>query len=232
MAQPAVPLPYYLLLWAPGRIQRRLAALEAHGAIDRAPSLYQVWMGVLYMWTRVVLRPSSIGLATDEPVRDTPGARRLRNRLHRLPAILRARAVNPLDQVGLGSSTAHVIRHLTGAYHPGDNALYDLQILDVEPGALDTLRARVAAIVDGTHPDAELLRDLCVYEGYHERLLDMVDRWIEDGADGARIDNPDTTLRAFMQWCAAAPPSPGATWRAVRGGHFSLLPQAAPRRVG
>ena len=36
--------------------------------------------------------------------------------------------------MGLGSSTEHVIRHLLAAYHPGQNFLYDLQILAVEPG--------------------------------------------------------------------------------------------------
>lgn len=225
--RPRVPLVYHALLWCPGRIQERLQKLEQAGAIDRAPSLYQVWMGVLYMWARVVLRPDSIGLSDDEPVRTTPGAKRLQNRLFRGPAVFRARAVNPLDQVGLGSSTPHIIRHLIGAYHPGDNALYDLQILDVEPGAIEALRERVAAVVDGTDPDSELLRDLCVYEGYHERLLEMVDRWIALGPDGAHITHPDTTLRAFMAWCASAPPSPAATWRAMRSGSFSLLPQDA-----
>lgn len=214
---------WYLLLWSPRRIARRLDALQARGTIEAAPSLYQVWMGVLYMWTRVVLRPETIGLSGDEPVRRTPGARRLENRLLRIPAVLRARAVNPLDQVGLGSSAEHIQRHLVGTYHPGDNALYDLQVLDVD-GAIPALRELVASVVDGTHPRAEALRDLCVYEGYHERLLTMVDRWLTEGPTGFQAAHPDTTLRAFMAWCARQPEGPLATARAAARGEWSLLP--------
>ncbi len=224
---PAVAPWWYALLWCPQRIARRVDALERQGAIDRAPTLYQVWMGVLYMWTRVVLRPETIGLSTDEPVRTTPGAVRLQHRLFRGPAVFRARAVNPLDQVGLGSSAEHIVRHLLGAYHPGDNALYDLAILTVEPGSLQALRDELATVVDGTHPRAEFLRDLCVYDGYHERLLTMVDAFLAGELTGDDAVHPDTTLRAFMRWCAATPPHPAATWRAVRHGSFSLLPPAS-----
>ncbi len=214
---------WYLLLWAPRRIERRLQGLHARGAIEAVPTLWQVWMGVLYMWARVALRPETIGLSGDEPVRVTPRAKRLENRLFRVPAVLRARSVNPLDQVGLGSSPDHVIRHLLGTYHPGDNALYDLQILDVD-GAMLALREALASVVDGTHPRAEALQDLCVYEGYHARLLQMVDRWLAQGPAGFEITNPDTTLRAFMAWCASQPDGPRATYAAWQEGTFSLLP--------
>lgn len=216
---------YYLLLWCPARIQARLERLQAAGVIDRAPSLWQVWMGVLYMWTRVVRRPETIGLSDGEPERQTRRARLLTNRLLRLPAVLRYRVVNPLDQVGLGSSTAHIQRHLVGAYHPGDNYTYDLQILSVEPGALEALRERVEAVVQGTAPDATLQRDLVVYEGYHERLLAELDRWLSDGR-ASLPDHPDTTLRAFMAWCCAQPDGPAATVRALRRGELSLMPRA------
>lgn len=218
------PLAAYALLWAPNRIAHRLARLEAAGAIDRAPYLFQVWFGVLYMWSRVLTRPETIGLSEATPVRDTPRARRYAHRLWRAPAILRARAVNPLDQVGLGSSTPHILRHLLGAYHPGDNAVYDLQILSVEPGALEHLRDQLQQIVDGTHPHADWLQDLCVYEGYHADLLDRVERWLIDGPQDDDIDHPDTTLRAFMGWCASMPPTPGAAWRALRAGTLRLQP--------
>lgn len=217
---------WYALLWAPGRIEKRLQALQDKGTIEAAPSLWQVWMGVLYMWARVAVRSETIGMSDGEPVRSTLGAQRLNHRLHRLPALLRTRSVNPLDQVGLGSSTPHVIRHLLGAYHPGDNALYDLSILDVEPGALQALRNQLAAVLDGTHPQAVLLRDLVVYEGYHARLLTMVDAWLVEGPGGVEITHPDTTLKAFMAWCAQRPDGPLATLDAIRHGRFSLMPDA------
>lgn len=215
---------WYLLLWAPGRIERRLDALHARGVIPERPSLWQVWMGVLYMWTRVVLRPDTIGLSDGEPVRTTPGAERLQHRAWRLPALLKARAVNPLDQVGLGSSREHLLRHLVGAYHPGDNFLYDLQILDVEPGGIDELWARTRAIVDETDPDAVFYKDLVVYDGYHERLLAAVEAWRDAGRDGRELEHPDTTLPAFMAWCARRPDGLAETLAAMRQGDFTLLP--------
>lgn len=219
-----IPAGYYLLLFAPARIERRLRALEAAGVVERAPTLWQVWLGVLYMWSRVLWRPESIGLSDGAPVRDTPGARRYANRVRRFPGLLRARAVNPLDQVGLGSSTEHVIRHLLAAYHPGQNFLYDLQILAVEPGALEQLAVRARAVVQGAHPDAVWLRDLVVYEGYHERLLEAVEGWLARGRMGAGEAHPDTTLPAFLAWCAAQPAGPAETWEALRAGRLALQP--------
>jgi hypothetical protein len=213
---------WYLLLWCPRRVEARLSALERDGVIDQAPSLWQVWMGVLYMWTRVVRRPETIGVSSDEPVRDTPGARWLSWRVPRLVAVLRARVVNPLDQVGLGSSDRHVVRHLLGAYHPGDNALYDLYLL--QPRSLEGLRERLRTLVAGLDPHGEHLRDLCVYEGYHERLLEMVERWLAEGPPRSPSTHPDTTLPAFLAWCARQPDGPVATARAVAAGRMSWMP--------
>jgi hypothetical protein len=215
---------WYVLLWCPRRVEARLSALERDGVIDRAPNLWQVWMGVLYMWTRVVRRPETIGLSTTEPVRATPGARRLASRVRRVGAVLRARVVNPLDQVGLGSSDAHVVRHLLGAYHPGDNALYDLYLLHVAPGALEGLAERLRTLVAGLDPHGEHLRDLCVYEGYHERLLAQVERWLAEGPPRAPSMHPDTTLPAFLAWCARQPDGPAATARALAAGRMSWMP--------
>jgi hypothetical protein len=132
--------------------------------------------------------------------------------------------VNPGDQTGLGSSVTHVIRHLLAAYHPGENLLYDLAILDTEPGALAELRARAAAVVDGSDPNAEALRDLTVYEGYHEKLLASVVRWMDEGRTDQHQVHPDTTLPAFLAWCAAQPATPAATLRAIAAGRQSFVP--------
>lgn len=215
---------WYALLWCPQRIDTRLDRLVADGVIPKRPTRWQVWLGVVYMWVRVMKRPETIGLSDGAPVRDTAGARRMDRRLVRIPAVIRARAINPLDQTGLGSSAEHVIRHLLGAYHPGQNLLYDLAILDTEPGALDTLRARAAAVVDGTDPQAEALRDLTVYDGYHEKLLDAVVRWMDQGRDDTTQTHPDTTLPAFLAWCAAQPATPAATVQAMARGTMSFTP--------
>jgi hypothetical protein len=215
---------WYLLLWSPKRIEARLERLHANGVIAVKPNLWQAWLGVVYMWVRVAKRPETIGLSDGAPVRQTPGAKRMDQRLYRIPAVLRARAVNPGDQTGLGSSATHVIRHLLAAYHPGENLLYDLAILHTEPGALAELRARAAAVVDGSDPNAEALRDLTVYEGYHEKLLASVVRWMDEGRTDHHQVHPDTTLPAFLAWCAAQPATPADTLRAIAAGRQSFVP--------
>lgn len=208
-------------LWRPDVVQARLDALAARG--EAVPTLFQVWIGVLYMWARVLRRPETIGLSDGEPVRDTPGARRLRHRLLRLAAVLRHRVVNPLDQTGLGSSEAHIVRHLLGAYHPGRNLLYDLAILSLHDGALERLAAGAQAVVDGSDPCAELRRDLVVYEGYHERLLAAVEAWLREGPPPTE-SHPDTTLPAFLAWCRQAPAGPRDALRQVARGELRLMP--------
>ena len=212
-----------VLHFRPRRVTARLAALVRAGVIDTAPNLWQLGLGIAYMHHRLVFRPQTLGIDASGTVRSTRRARWLRWRAIRLPFLLAKGAVNPLDQTGLGSSDAHVIRHLVGAFHPGDNFHYDLQILAVSPGTLSKLRGRVRAIVDGTAADAELLRDLATYEGYHQRLLEAVDRWLTDPPTLPH-HNPDTTLPAFLTWCARQPSHPAATLRAAWHGRLSFAP--------
>jgi hypothetical protein len=112
-----------------------------------------------------------------------------------------------------------VIRHLLGAHHDADQFVYDLQMLAVHPGALDELRERVRAVVEGRDPRAAWLRDLCVFEGYHEALLAGI-----EGFRGSRSDDPDIAFFAYLAWCARQPRTPADTWRAIRAGRFH--PQA------
>lgn len=219
-AAPAHPL-WHLLLWAPRRVDDRVARLVAVGAIEAAPNRWQLWQGVLYTWARALTRPETIGLDDPARVRRTTGARLLRHRALRAPFLI-GRRVNPLDHLGLGSSAAHLQRHLLGAFHPGQGAHYDLEILATEPGALEALRDTLRQVVAGTHPDARFLRDLCVYEGYHERLLDLVERFLAGRRDPST--HPDATLRAFLAWCSAQPATPAATLAAWRAGTWSLRP--------
>jgi hypothetical protein len=190
-----------------------LNRLAAAGHIPAVPTRCQLWAGVGYMVHRMLFRPGSVGVA-DAPVRDSRRARWLVYRPVRFFFLAYARVINPFDLLGFSSSEAYIARHVAGTYHPGDNAGYDLTVLSTYPGALEALRARVAAIVDGTAPDAELFRDLCVYAGYHERLLGLVDRAIagEFASEGVPSD---ATVAGFIGWMLAQPAT-ARGWAASR----------------
>jgi len=204
-------LRYHLLHFRPRRIEARLDELVAAGVLDRKPTHWQLWMGVLYMWHRAAFRPETIGLSSN-PVRSTRRARLFHKRPLRSPFLFAGRRVNPLDHTGLGSSTEHTIRHLLGAHHDRADFHFDLQLIAHEPGVLQSLRDRLQSIVDETAPDAVFLKDLCVYEGYHEDLLAGVEAWIR-GEVPLDHDDPDATLTGFMGWCAQQPDSLRATLR-------------------
>ena len=172
------------------------------------------------MWHRAAFRPETIGLSSN-PVRETWRARLFRLRPARSPFLFGGRRVNPLDHTGLGSSTEHTIRHLLGAHHDRADFHFDLQLIAHEPGALESLRDRLHSIVDETAPDALFLKDLCVYQGYHEDLLNGIEAWIR-GDVSLDHDDPDATLTGFMGWCTQQPDSLRAT---LRHG----LPDFAPR---
>ncbi|HHO51230.1 MAG TPA: hypothetical protein ENK18_10240, partial [Deltaproteobacteria bacterium] len=64
-ALPRPPIWSYFLLFRPRHIQERLASLDEAGALSGpVPSLWQVFLGVLYMWHRVLFRPQTIGLSS------------------------------------------------------------------------------------------------------------------------------------------------------------------------
>lgn len=209
-----------LLHFRPRQIERRLDQLHAAGVLRERPTLWQLWLGTLYMYHRAVFRPETIGVDPDARVRDTGRARLWTRRSLRAPFVL-GWAVNPLDHTGLGSSTRHVIRHLLGAYHPGDNLHYDLQIIAHDEGALTELRDELRAIVDGSHRWSEFFQDVVVYDGYHARALAIVEGWIERGnrePAGMAHDHADTTLTGFVAWCCRQPATPAATARELLWG--------------
>lgn len=223
----AVPLPYFLLLYNPKQIRRNLLRMSAEGHIDEVPNLWQVFMGVLYMWHRLAFRPETIGVATDEPVRGTWRARLLERKAFRLPFLLRERAITPLDFTGFGSTPDRIIAHLMGAYHPGENFVYDLQALSAHPGKLEELHERTLSLLEGNDPRAEWLRDLTVYEGYHERLRAAVERGLRGDFSVAGQTSADTTVPAFVAWCAAQPSTPIEAFAAWRRGELSFSPEAS-----
>ena len=197
-----------MLIWPP-TIRRRLEQVRAaHGA---APTIWQIELGVLRMWHRSVFRSETIGTCADHPVRDTWRARMLQYRLIRFPFLMWERAVAPWDMSGLLSGRERILRHLLGAHHDRTQFLYDLEMLQLHPGALNELRDRLEAVLNGTDPRAEWLRDLCVYEKYHEELSQGLDAFLA----GRLIDvsNPDISFEAYLAWCSKQPETPGESWR-------------------
>jgi len=201
------------LLVRPSVVQARLDAVRDARLVDDVPNLWQIELGVLRMWHRTLFRPDTLGTCTDHPVRPTLRARLLKPRPIRFPFLLWERAVAPWDMSGLLSGPDRLIAHLLGAHHDHTQFVYDLQLLQVHPGALAELRARVAAVIDGSDPRAEWLRDLCVFEHYHEGLAEGLDRFLAGEAELKPADaaDPDTSFLAYLRWCASLPDSPRAT---------------------
>jgi hypothetical protein len=142
----------------------------------------------------------------------------------RFPFLWSWRSVAPFDLSGLVSSDARLIRHLVGTHHDADQFVYDLEILSGSPGALERLRDETKRIVQEDTFYTRWMRDLVVYQNYHEILLETVEAALQKGiqlsAETRR--NPDISLAAHLEWCADQPDTPGRTWRAWRNGDFRL----------
>ena len=222
---PAQALFMRFVLRNPERVEWHLKKLYAHGRIDVQPNLWQVTMGVLYMLHRMIFRPATIGL-DDSPVRNTWRAKLLQYRPVRFPFLIWNKAIDPIDLTGLSGTMQRKHSHLVGAYHPGDNALYDLECMTCDPEALQALRADVVNILENPSARAAFLKDLTVYEGYHERLLTLIDRaLVGDFAPAVgKEDHPDTTLRGFLRWCATQPETPESTLHAFLRGELHFGP--------
>lgn len=221
---------YHLVLRSPARVLENLEKLHAAGRIDAVPNLWQASLGVFYMVHRMLFRPETIGLSDGAPVRSNLRAHLLANRTLRFPFLLAARAVYPLNLTGFSNDAREVLPHLVGAYHPGDNAIYDLESIGWDRESLLRLRADVLDILAGKTARARFLQDLTVYEGYHARLLQLVERALAGDfapAPGDE-DNPDTTLRGFVRWCAAQPATPEETLRSLLRRELHFGPPVAP----
>lgn len=219
----------YVTLLRPRRIARALDAIRAARIVDPVPTLFQVELGVLRMWHRILFRSETIGMTTEHPVRDDRWARLLERRWIRFPFLLREGSVVPWDLSGLLSTPERLMTHLLGTHHDGLQFVYDLQMLTAYPGALEELRARARAVVEQDTPRTRWLRNLCVYERYHETLLDEVERACAAAVElpPGEADDPDISFLAYLRWCAAQPATPRETWRAWRSGRFTLAPAPA-----
>ncbi len=212
------------LLLFPDTIEANLAAVARSGLVPRTPNPWQLTLGVARMWHRVLFRSETIGTCSADPVRASWRARLLERRPFRFPFLVAERAIAPLDFSGLASPPERVIRHLLGAHHDGNQFVYDLALLSIHPGKLEELARRARAVVEGADPRGEWLRDLVVYEGYHERLLATTERAL---AGELRLSpreerDPDIAFTGYLRWCAAQPETPEATWEAIRAGRYTI----------
>ena len=223
---PDVALPWYAfpLLPFPRRIARGLARVRDSGRFEKVPNRWQLALGVLRMWHRLVYKPETIGVSDPASVRPTLRARLLSNRKLRFPFLLAERAVAPLDMTGLASSRERTLRHLLGAYHDRQQFAYDLELLACNPGALEELHRRVSEVVAHDTPRSRWLRDLTVFDRYHERLLEAVEAALEGRLqlDAGEANDPYISFGAYIAWCAAQPESPQATLHAWLAGRFDF----------
>jgi hypothetical protein len=225
MSHPVVSWHARALLVRPHRILEKLERVAAAGVpVDPLPNLWQLELGVLRMWHRLLFRPDTVGTCRSGRRRSTLRARLLEWRALRLPVLLAERAVAPLDFTGLASSRERVIRHLLAAHHDGRQFVFDLELLACEPGALAELAERVRQVTRGDDARARWLRDLAVFDGYHESLERAVDEALAhglriDAADGA---DADISLRGYLAWCARQPATPAATLAAWRRGELGF----------
>ena len=211
-----------LLLVRPGEVSEGLARARAAELPCAVPNEWQLTLGVARMWHRMVFRPETVGAGGGAPPRATWRARALRPRPLRFPFLVAERAIAPLDFSGLLGSRERVLRHLLAAHHGGDEFIYDFELLQLHPGALDELHERARAIVRGETPRAEWLRDLCVFEGDHEALVAALES-LREGAVGApAAPCPDTSFFAYLAWCARQPSTPEATLAAALAGEFTV----------
>lgn len=218
---------YRVLLRHPERVLWHLDKLYEASRIDKKPNLWQVSMGVFYMVHRILFRSETIGV-DDSPVRSTVGARLLRYRPVRFPFLLLTGSIDPIDLTGLAGTAQRKHTHLVGAYHPGDNALYDLECIAFDKEAIRKIKDDVESILAEKTWRGRFLKDLTVYEGYHERLLGLIERALRDDYAPAadKVDHPDTTLRGFVRWCAAQPETPEKTLEVLMQGRLRFGPEA------
>lgn len=213
-----------LLLVQPGRVAEGLERIARSGKLAPVPNAWQLALGVVRMWQRVLFRSDTVGTSPGGRVRSTWRAKLLRFRPLRFPFLVAERAIAPLDLTGLASSRERLIRHLLGAHHDAEQFIYDLEILAFHEDGLPTLKRTIDRLFAEGGARLEWLRDLTVFEGYHESLRDAVERALVEGprpSAAAAID-PDISFAAYLAWCAQQPHTPRETIAALRRGELHL----------
>lgn len=223
-ALPRLPLFARVALIRPHDIEAALDRIRATGRIPSVPNSWQIFLGVSRMWHRILFRSETIGTCKEHPVRATRRARLLAWRPLRFPFLVWERAIAPLDSSGLLSSRERILRHLLAAHHDGNQFAYDLELLSMHEGALEELYTRVLALLAEDSPRTRFLRDLTVFEGYHESLAEATRRALAGEVELSpeeRLD-PDISFSAYLAWCARQPETPEATWRELAAGRYTV----------
>ncbi len=213
----------HLVLLSPRRIEAHLREIAASHRFPQVPNTWQLTLGVIRMWHRLAFRSETVGLCVSHRPRRNSRARLFQYRPMRFPFLLYEGAVTPLDLTGLISPPSTVIKHLLGTHHDGKQFAYDLEMLACHPGQLEELSRQVDHIVEHDDRRSRWLRDLTVYENYHERLRAAVERALTDdfGLTPAEAANPDISFGGYLAWCATQPATAGATLALARAGHYS-----------
>ncbi len=217
----------FVVLLRPNRVRYNLEAVRQAALVERVPNLWQIELGVMRMWHRILFRSETIGMSGSHPVRSGWRARLLEKRPIRFPFLLFEGSVAPWDLSGLLSTPERLMRHMLGTHHDSNQFVYDLQMLSIHPGRTEELLEQARAIVEGRDLQrAEWLRDLVVYEQYHETLYAVVEHALRQGVDLSLDEaaDPDISFLAYLRWCASQPTTPAETWRAWRAGAFHLGP--------
>lgn len=213
------------LLLRPSRIERNLDHVRQASHVGDAPNLWQLSLWVVRMWHRIVFRNETVGTSATTPVRHGWRARLLQYRPLRLPFLLAHGSVLPYDLTGLLSRPERVVTHLLGTHHDGNQFVYDFELLACYPGKLHELLANTREVVAHDNMKHRWLRDLAVYEGYHESLLAELERYMVHGSaalSDAQARDPDISFVAAMDWCRKQPSTPRETLRLLRTGHYHL----------
>ena len=213
----------YVILINPGQVFENLERCLQAYPLTKKITPWQLCLAVLRMWHRLIFNSQTIGLCSVDPVRKSWWARLFQWRPFRFPFLLGFGSIKPLDYTGLRQTPSGLIRHVLGTHHENKQSVYDLQILHAY-GAIDELYKKTRAIVEMTEPRHRWYRNLCVYEGYHESLLERLEVWKrgDDQLDSEERANPDLTLTGVLQWCAEQPATPVLTFRAWRAGQFKI----------
>lgn len=209
-------------LFRPAVVEARLDEIRRAGVAEHVPNTWQITLGVLRMLHRVVFRSETVGVSHTNPVRGSWRARALQFRPLRSPFLLRERAIAPLDLSGLLSSPTRVVSHLLGAHHDGNQFSYDLEMLAANPEFVREALARAERVVAVDEPRSRWLRDLCVFEGYHESLAAACARALKGdyGLSASERRNPDVSFGAYLEWCASQPETLEETLELARAGRY------------
>ncbi len=177
-------------LWLhPKELERRLKALEARGFAPARPTRLQLLFGGLDM-LRFLIEPAA---------REYYRQEKISFGFHQLLRILDD-PVSMIDPTGLLSECDTVMGHVMQVVHL--NPIYDLQLLEVFPGGLESFERELEAMVAGTHPRARTIAAVVEDPGYHARLLEYVRRYRADPAT-APLLREQGTLRREPRFAAA-----------------------------